>query len=86
MSYEFDQAKTLLGELREHTDGEPCDVEASEDEFMGDEQYDLHLLTPSYELTPGILTALHRVGPFGVRHLGPVRDNDTRHVWLLTEE
>lgn len=85
MTYGFDEAKTLLGELRERTDGEPCEVQASEDEWHEGE-YDLHLLTPTYELTPAILQALHRVGPFGVRHLGQVRENDNRHVWLLQEE
>lgn len=83
MSHSFDEAKLLLGELRERTDGEPCEVEASEDEWSDEMEYDLHLLTPTYELTPGIMQALHRVGPFAVRHLGQVRDNDPRHVWLL---
>lgn len=86
MSHSFDEAKRLLGLLREYTDGEPCEIEVSEDR-MGmvpdDEKYSIRLLTPTYELTPGILQALHRVGPFGVRHLGQVRENDTRHVWLL---
>lgn len=89
MSYSYDEAKRLIGLLREKTDGEPCEVEGSE-ERMGmvpdDEKYAIHLLTPTYELTPGIMQALHQVGPFAVRHLGDVRDGDPRHVWLLKEQ
>lgn len=85
MSLEFDEAKRLLGLLREATEGEPCSVQASEDEWSEDLQYDLHLVTPTYELTAGIMDALHNVGPFNVRHLGQVKENNHRHVWVLKE-
>lgn len=89
MAYSFDEAKAKVGLLREKTDGEPCEVTATE-EKMGmvpdEEKYDLKLLTPTYELTPGIITALHRTGPFSVRHLGKVKENDSRHVWLIEEQ
>lgn len=86
--YGFDEVKRKVGYLRNATEGEPCKVVPSEAK-MGmvpdDEKYDIHLLTPTYELTPGILSALHNEGPYGVRHLGQVRENDNRHVWLLQE-
>ena len=89
MSYGFDEAKRYIGWLREATEGEPCEVTASE-ERMGmvpeDEKYAIHLLTPTYELTPGIVAALHREGPYGVRHLGQVSDSHNKHVWLLQEQ
>lgn len=87
--YSEEEARERGMALRDATEGEPCAIEMSE-EKMGmvpeDERYDLHLLTGSYELTPGIVQALHRNGPYGVRHLGQVRENDPRHVWLLTPQ
>ena len=89
MSYAFDEAKLRIGSLRKAVEGEPCEVDGSE-ERMGmvpeDEKYAIHLLTPTYELTPGIVQALHREGPYGVRHLGKVSDRHNKHVWLLVEQ
>jgi len=86
MNYSFDEAKQLVGLLRERTEEEPCYVEASEERMVSDEKYAICLLTPTYELTAGVLQALHQTGPFTVRHLGQVRENDSRHVWLLKEQ
>lgn len=88
MSFGFDEAKLIMGELREGMDGEPVEVTGGERRGMApdDERYQLELLTPGYEIPSGALTALHRVGPFTLRHLGAVRDDDDRHVWVIKPE
>lgn len=77
----FDDAKLLLGKLRERTADEPCEVKAVDKQI--EEGYELHLLTPGYDISPGTMTALHREGPFGLRHIGRVQGHGSRHLWIL---
>lgn len=85
MSYTEDEAREKGEALTDALADERAKVEVSEDEWYEGE-YTLHLLTPSYDLPANVMTALHRCGPYGVRHLGQVRDNDSRDVWLLKEK
>lgn len=88
MSFSFDHAKRLLGLLRERTDGMAVEFEGGERMGMvpEDERYQIEMLTEGYEVPAAVLGVLHRTGPFALRHLGAVREEDARHVWLLKPE